>query len=167
MTNTTLDNTATLKEAKDLLRAEWEEGVECPCCTQFVKLYKRKITSSMAYALILLYRYFKNHPDQEWVHMNDYLNSIEGLPFPIKSGDNAKLRYWDLLEEKPEQRDDGSNRAGYWKLTQLGRDFVRGEATVQSHAKVFNSKCYGLTGEQITIHEALGDKFNYTELMSI
>jgi hypothetical protein len=161
---TTLPSTATLKEAKDVLRAEWNEGIECPCCTQFVKLYKRKITSSMAYALILLYRYFEANPDQEWVHMNDYLNTLD-IPFPVKSGDNAKLRYWDLLEEKPEQRDDGSNRAGYWKLTELGREFVEGEITVRSHAKVFNSKSYGLTGVDVTIHEALGNKFNYDELM--
>lgn len=161
-----LPNTATLKEAKDLLKNEWSDGVECPCCTQFVKLYKRKITSSMAYALILIYRYFKNHPEKEYVHMNDYLNSIEGLPFAIKSGDNAKLRYWGLMEEKPEVRDDGSTRAGYWKITELGKQFVEGDTAVQSHAKVFNSKSYGLEGELITIQDALGNKFNYDELMS-
>lgn len=156
----------TLQEAKDILRAEWNDGVECPCCTQFVKLYKRKITSSMAYALILIYKYFKMiEPGAKWVHMNDYLNGIEGLPYPIKSGDNAKLRYWDLMREKTELRSDGSNRAGYWQLTDLGRAFVEGNASVLSHAKVFNSKCYAVEGKEITIREALGEKFNYTELM--
>lgn len=161
-----INDNSTLQETKQYLREHWDEGAECPACTQFVKIYRRKITSSMAYALILLYQYFESNPDQEYVHMNDYLNSIEGLPFPVKSGDNAKLRYWDLLEEKPEQREDGSNRAGFWKLTELGRQFVQGEATVKSHVKVFNSKRYGeLLGEEITIREALGNKFNYNELM--
>lgn len=166
MNNTQLPANATLEEAKNLLRQEWAEGIECPCCTQFVKLYRRKITSSMAYALILLYRYFRDNPGEEWVHMNDYLNSLD-IPFPVKSGDNAKLRYWGLLEEKPEKREDGSNRAGYWKVTELGSQFVEGDTAVQSHAKVFNSKSYGLVGEPISIHEALGDKFNYKELMEV
>lgn len=165
--NTPLPANTPLTEAKEFLRDNWDEGAICPCCTQTVKLYKRPITSSMAYALILLYKHFEKNPDQEWVHMNDYLNSIEGLPFPVKSGDNAKLRYWELLEEKVEVRDDGSKRAGYWKLTQLGRDFVEGRTTVQSHARVFNSKSYGLIGDLVDIHQALGNKFNYSELMSL
>lgn len=163
---TEITDNSTLHDTKQYLREHWDEGAECPACTQFVKIYRRKITSSMAYALILLYQYFENNPGQEWVHMNDYLNSIEGLPFPVKSGDNAKLRYWDLLEEKPEMRDDKSDRAGYWKITELGRQFVQGEVTVKSHVKVFNSKRYGdLIGEEITVHDALGSRFNYSELM--
>lgn len=163
----TLPDTTQLSEVKQNLRDNWNEGIECPACTQFVKIYKRQITSSMAYALILLYRYFDKNPGEEYVHMNDYLNSIEGLPFPVKSGDNAKLRYWGLLEEKPEVRDDSSKRAGYWKITEMGKQFVRGEIGVQSHARVFNSKAYGLIGDVIDIHQALGNKFNYGELMAI
>lgn len=155
---------ASLQEAKNLLRDKWDDGVECPCCTQYVKLYRRKITSSMAYGLILVYRYFEDHPDMEWLHMTNYLNLLD-IPFPVKSGDKAMLRFWGLIEGKPEMREDKSNRAGYWKITDLGREFVRGVATVKSHAKIFNSKCYGLTGEQITIYQALTEKFIYSELM--
>ena len=158
---------ASLKEAKDYLRENWDKGgAICPCCTQVVKLYHRPISSSMAHALILIYKYLDNHPDMEWVHMNNYLNTLD-LPLPVKSGDNAKLRYWGLIEEKKEMREDTSKRAGYWKLTELGRQFVEGKTGVQQYAKIFGSKCYGLAGEHIGIEDALGKKFNYKELMEL
>ena len=165
MTDTKLPATATLEEAKQVLRDGWIEGVECPCCTQFVKQYHRKITSSMAYGLILVYRYFENHPEEQYVHISDYLNSLD-IPGAIRNtGDITKLKYWDMIEEKVQMRDDGSKHAGYWAITERGRQFGRGEITVESHVKLFNSKSYGLTGEQTSIQEALGEKFNYTELM--
>lgn len=164
---TTLSRNATLEEAKKFLRDNWDDGAICPACTQVVKLYKRPITSSMAYALILIYKYLESHPDMEWVHMNNYLNTIEGLPFPVKSGDNAKLRYWGLIEEMLEVRKDGSKRAGYWRVTELGKQFVNEEIGVQEYAKVFGSKCYGLAGEHVGIKDALGKKFNYKELMAL
>lgn len=160
-----MPNTATLGEVKQKLADNWEMGIVCPACSQYVKLYKRKITSSMAYALILLYRYFEKNPQAEYVHMNDYLNSIEGLPYPVKSGDNTKMQYWKLIEKMDATREDGSNRVGYWKITDLGKDFVRGLVTMRTHALLFNSKCYGFKGVDITIQEALSDKFNYNELM--
>ena len=33
----------TLEEAKQFLRDRFENGAECPCCKQYVKLYKRKL----------------------------------------------------------------------------------------------------------------------------
>lgn len=32
----------TLEEAKQFLRENWEEGADCPCCTQKVKLWKNR-----------------------------------------------------------------------------------------------------------------------------
>lgn len=162
-----LPNTATLGEAKQFLRDNWDkDGAICPCCTQIVKLYKFKLRSSMAICLILMDKYFRNHPEEEYVHMTNYLNSID-LPGSIRnSGDNAKTRYWGLTEKKEGKREDGSKRVGYWKLTEKGRQFVRGEITVPQYAKLFNNKSYGLTGDEISIREALGTKFNYDELMN-
>ena len=53
---TPLPEDATLEQAKEWLRVRFNEGAECPCCLQHVKLYRRPITSSMAYVLILLHR---------------------------------------------------------------------------------------------------------------
>ena len=32
----------TIKEGKEYLRKNFNEGVNCPCCNQFVKLYKNQ-----------------------------------------------------------------------------------------------------------------------------
>lgn len=119
----------------------------------------------MAYALILINKYFKANPGMQTVHISDHLNSLE-IPGAVRNtGDITKLRYWNLIEEDLRVREDGSKRAGYWKITELGREFAEGKVAVQSHAKVFNAKCYGLEGEPISIQDALGNKFNYDELM--
>jgi len=36
----------TILEAKQLLKDNFAQGIECPCCGQFVKRYKRKLNST-------------------------------------------------------------------------------------------------------------------------
>ena len=37
---------------------------------------------------------------------------------------------------------------------------------VPSHAELYDNRLLGFSDEQISIHDALGKRFNYTELMS-
>jgi hypothetical protein len=46
----------TLAEAQDWLRERLPDGAKCPCCTQFAKVYRRKINSAMAWQLIEAWR---------------------------------------------------------------------------------------------------------------
>ena len=139
------------------------EGKKCPHCNQYVKLYKRKITSSMAYALILIQKYFDNN-DEEWLHVTNYLSKLN-IPTAVKGGDFAKLMHWKLLIKMKETRDDGSDRVGYWKVTQKGKDFIKGNVKVPKFAGIYNQKFYGFSGDLISIKDALGTKFKYDELM--
>jgi len=86
MTDTTLDKFRTVSQAREEVFNGYEEGMHCPVCSQFVKLYKRKLTSSMAYALILIHWYFKNNPEEKWLHVEKYLKSIESVPQSDKRG---------------------------------------------------------------------------------
>ncbi|MCA9495771.1 MAG: hypothetical protein KC589_02420, partial [Nanoarchaeota archaeon] len=64
-------NELTLEQAKKILRESIEkDGATCPCCNQFVKAYKRKITSSMAYSLIRIVKHLKYESDVEF-HLQD------------------------------------------------------------------------------------------------
>lgn len=160
----------TLEEAQDFLIRHFEEGADCPCCGQFVKLYKRRLYSSMAYALILIDRYFR-HPDAEmWLHVPSYLDAV--LPPSVavanRGGDWAKLQHWDLIEPKPVVRDDGSSRAGFWRMTRTGRLFVMGLVSVPRHLYFFNQRVVDFLSadeERTSIQQALGDQFDYVELM--
>jgi len=157
----------TIQEAKQSLRANWEKGISCPCCGQFVKRYGRSITSSMAYGLILLHKYFVKNPSEEWLHVSSYFSDLN-IPSPVKQGmgDFAKLKYWGFIESAPEHRDDGSPRNGYWKITESGKMFAFGEMSVPSKIFLYDSKVVGIGENMMTIRDALRKKFDYSELMN-
>lgn len=146
----------TIEEAKQQLRDNWEQGLDCPCCGQFVKLYNRKLHTVMALMLIKLYKLGEGYH-----HIRDFIVT------PTGTNDFSKLRYWGLVAEMPKDESDSSKRtSGFWAVTTKGTDFVHGKQSVPSHVQLFNSKKYGFTGDQITIREALGNEFNYQELMA-
>lgn len=143
----------TLDQAKAWLRRHVEEGAHCPCCGQMAKVYPRRIHSSMARALIKMYR-----APGAWVRLTDILEHRQIV-------DAAKLRYWGLIEEEQERRPDGG-RAGWWGVTEAGRAFVEGRATVTKYARIYDGRCLRMTGPEVGITDALGDAFDYDELMS-
>lgn len=154
----------TVEAAKQFLRDNREEGAICPCCDQYVRLYRRKITSAMAYGLILPHRRSINFGDH-WIHVENYLKSLNDIPASIR-GDIAKLRHFGLIEAKQEDREDGSSRNGYYRMTGRGMSFVRDTLSVPEAVFIYNNKVEGHSEDQINIHGALGNKFNYDELMN-
>lgn len=147
----------TLGEARALLRELVDEGHDCPVCTQFAKVYRFHINASQAVAAIRIWR----KAGTEWADV-----SAMGLPHGLHAH-LSKLRFWGILEKPSElRRDDGSNRVGIWRITSLGESWIRGETTVPSHARIYNNRCLGLVGEPTTIQQALGKRFDYSELMA-
>jgi hypothetical protein len=142
----------TLGEARDKLRELVEDGEHCPCCTQFAKVYKRRIHASMAATLIRMYRAV---PPEQFMYLPD---------IPQKARDCTFLRYWDLIAEESVVRPDGG-RAGWWRVTREGHLFVRGEVFTPKYARVYDGRCLGFEGDAVSIHDCLGKKFNYRELM--
>lgn len=154
----------TLEEAKELLKSELREelskGARCPVCTQFSKMYKRPLYGTIAQDLIRLYRACEF--DSNFYHIGEFSSRKAS-----GGGDFAKLVYWGLVEEKEKDEDDTTTRtSGYWRITGKGELFVQGEITVPSHVKIYDGRCLGLTGEQVSIKDVLGDKFDYEELMN-
>lgn len=143
--------------ARAHLKAHAAEGTSCPVCEQFVKLYKRKLNSAQAYALIGLVRIWIKSPD-------DYVQFTGKHKYRDGGGDFAKLRFWGLIEEK-QNDDDKKRNSGYWKPTVKGCNFVNNKIRVASHVIILMGKVEGFTEETIDITDALGDKFDYTELM--
>jgi hypothetical protein len=161
----------TLEDAKKWLRTRFGKGAACPCCNQFVKLYKRSLSKSSAYVLLLIARYYRRVEvrSEEWLHVPSYIAEVAvGNPRRAAAvrGDWAKMKFWGLIEEKPGTRDDGSPRVGYWRLTPLGRQFINREVKVPSHIYIYNGEpLQRAVEEQITIDDALSTEFNYAEIM--
>lgn len=154
--------TTTLLEAKQMVREGRETGVPCPCCEQFCKVYKRRLSSSMARALIEIVKVQEKSPGVKWLHVHKILTEqkLGG------SNDFALLRHWELVEEKPvdAMRDTGRT-SGMWRVKPLGIAFARGLVPATSHIFLYNNRLEGFSDSEITIQEALGKKFNYQELM--
>lgn len=146
----------TIQQAKDWLRKRLKEGADCPVCNQRVQMYRRKINSGMARALIQIYR----HAGTEWTRVQD-------IPDAPRGGDYGKLRFWGLLEPRGDDAEDG-NSAGYWRITDAGEAFVLGRLNVPSHVGTYNNRGYQLNDDEFTnidIRAALGNKFDYDELL--
>jgi hypothetical protein len=140
----------TLGEVKTIMRHAVRKGIHCPGCTQHAKIYRRKINSTMARALITLWR------AGEGFHHGP---SLRGDTHEL-----SQLKWWELIEEEPIVREDGG-RAGYWRITEKGEWFVKGESMLPRIARIYDSKVLNLVGEPVNIRHCLGSRFNYEELM--
>jgi hypothetical protein len=155
----TIPDTATLATARDWLRERIDNGQHCPCCTQFAKVYRRKVTSPMARVLIAMHA--------ERVDGTDVFVNLPRLG--LSRGDEAKARYWGLIEPMPDTvRDDGSTRTGWWRLTPYGRAFVRNQVKIPKYVRIYDGRCIGYADDdaEVSILDALGTRFNYSELMA-
>jgi len=149
-----------LAEAREKVQENRGDGLTCPCCDLFAKVYRRTITSTMARWLIELVNRYQVTPG--WYSYN----SGWSLKIMRGSGDIAKLLYWGLVERKAKDpADDSVKHSGLWRPSRAGISFVYGSLTVQKNALVYGGKCLGLEGDNISIRDALTSKFNYSELM--
>ena len=146
-------------EQKQITIPDADKGYECPCCGQFVKTYHRRLNSSMSCVILLIYRSGK----RGFFHVENWLKEIGRSEL---RADFHKLRYWNLLEKKIEDREDGSGRNGHYKITGRGIMFAEGSLRVQEKAVIFNGKLKYFEGNEVEIKQCLGKRFSYEELMS-
>jgi len=145
----------TLADARAWLADQLQRsGAICPCCSQLAKVYKRKLNSNMARTLIIGYRTVQ----MAWFHAPTTVGD---------RGELAKLRYWGLVEEEQTLRGDGG-RAGWWRVTPKGQQFILGQIELPAHALVYDGALLRLDESDgyISIRDALGEKFSYQELMT-
>ncbi len=143
------------------------DGVVCPCCDQFCKLYRRKLNSGMARALIAIAT-VQNRVETQTREL-DINFFVETPKLRFSNGEYARLRWWGLLEQRKLRQDEKESgekkNSGRWRLTDKGRQFVEGKIRIPRDIFIYNNVVTGFSIEDISIHEALGKKFNYDELM--
>jgi hypothetical protein len=149
----------TLAEAKTFIGQNFKTGVRCPCCEQLVKKYKRAINSGMAMSLIRLHK--MSEQKHTFYHLTDFLGNSHGQWW----SDFGKLQYWDLLLSMP-NTDSKKKRSGYWKITDEGKEFVKGRIKISKYGFFYNQKILGFEGPLVRIQDCLAEKFDYEKLMS-
>lgn len=132
----------------------------CLLCDQNAKAYRRKLYDSMAVGLIRIYK--RNFKNDEWIHIPSMFRDAK----ICSANDGSLLRHWGLIERLQSERDDGSDRVGFYRITDLGRAFAEEDVRIPSHAYLYNQILLGLDpSEKVSIKEALGKRFSYYELM--
>ena len=74
------------------------------------------------------------------------------------------LPLWGLAISK-DNEDETKKNSGFWKPTSRGIEFAKGKLTVPAVVVVFANMGQGFEGEQIDVRQALGESFDYGELM--
>lgn len=130
---------------------------KCPHCNHVSIEYRRSMNSNMAIALICLLK----SNEFDYVHMEELLR-LNGYK---RCGDFSYLVHYRFLEKLKEKRDDGSSKNGKYKITSAGIMFAEGKTTCKSTFIMEEGVFKGFDGKDITIKDALGEKFNYDQLM--
>lgn len=150
----------TLKHAKDWLREQlmpdgkFSTNAEpCPCCNRKAKIYKRKVHAQMARGLI---RFYKAGGGASFLHAPTVVPNYQNTDF-------ARLTHWGLVEEQDERQEDG-NRPGYYRVTELGEDFIFRRTFIDKYLFIYADRVWGREGK-VGIGACLGTKFNYYDLM--
>lgn len=154
MTVATPDDTDTIAHSREWLDENRGEGVSCPSCDQLVKVYRRKINAGMARTLITMY------------HKGGTQGFVHTPSLPGDTHEASQLSWWGFIEEEKMLREDGG-RAGHWRVTPEGEDWLLGRTKAAKYAFIYNGKLLNLDDEEsVLITDSLGTKFNYNELMS-
>ena len=146
----------TILEGRAHLSANFEKGTICPCCSQFVKVYKYKLYANSIKALIEL-----SHLGPGFHHISKYAEATKHRP---RAAHFADLRHWGFIRKSMEPV-DGKKSSGFWEITLEGHKFIYGKTTAKERVRIFNNNLFGFEGEEISVLQALGNKFNYDELM--
>ena len=130
------------------------EGSRCPCCDRMVKEYRRAMNADQARFLILLCREYLAHEPSTWIDVRR---------IDVRGGDYAKLIHWGLVENM-ENEDPAKRSSGMWRPTPKGLTFANGHSRQPSHVRLLDNKERGFSTTTVNIWQALGKKFNFSEL---
>ena len=149
---------STLDAAITPLNANLDDGVPCPVCRGYARRYRRKFNASMARSLCWLVRV--SGSKRQWVDVPNVAPS-----WLVRTNQLPTVRWWDLIERRPNDDDPRVKHSGFWRPTQDGINVVLNNYTIPSTVVTYKGDVQGYEGERITIRNALGVRFNYAEIM--
>lgn len=128
----------------------------CRACGRHAQVYNRSIHFTTAWQLIRLYRLGGAYG---FIHASRLIP-----PGQTGTGDLGKAKYFGLIEQKG--HDEGKKKhSGYWKLTERGVLFVRGNIPIEEFVGIFDDKVISKATKLVNIQDCLGKKFDYQKLM--
>ena len=150
----------TEEEFIPVLRDHWRKTIEdvggyCPCCERWGKIYKRPLNSTMARSLMWLVN--TPHRGDGWTHVPDVAPT-----WLLRAPQLTSLSYWGLVV--PFSKESKLLSSGLWKPTNNGIRFAHNELRVPKYVFLYNNRVLETTGEDVSIVECLGDKYDYNAI---
>lgn len=103
---------------------------------------------------------------QRFKQTGDWVCMPEVAPrYILRSNQWGTAAYWELIIQKPNDSDKRKRCSGYWKPTQKGIDFVERRCLIPRIVHLYDKQIQGYSTELISVDEALGDHYDYTEMM--
>lgn len=115
--------------------------VACPITGHVLALYRRPLTETHVKMLSFLFAISLTKPG--WHHYRAFSRGHS-------DGDLAKMRWWGLVESLDEVKDATAEdqRTGQWRITELGCQWLRGEAKIPRHQAIFRGEHLGAWDDQ-------------------
>ncbi|MFA6118098.1 MAG: hypothetical protein WC729_29195 [Sphingomonas sp.] len=161
---------SSLQEAREWTEQEkWKDGAICPCCAQPAKVYPWKLIFRTAVGLRDFYRLDRLTPGRYW-HRADAMR-VSTHPDLYQSGAVVMGHRWELLEEKSgtpesEAEEEDKFKDGFWRITQLGRDFVEDKVKMPKTLLLYNNKVVGrIDHPLVSFSDSLSVKFSRKQMM--
>jgi len=155
------DQNTFLNEGIIFVQLNKKDGCICPCCGRVCKVYKRSITGTML-------KSFSNLND---ITYGDFIFSgdkktyfhVSEFAYKHKIAEIAKLALWDFIE--PLRNEDTAKRcSGKWRITEKGKQFLKGSLSVPKYMHVYNDQVVGQSDKTVRAEDVANKKFNYQEI---
>lgn len=155
--------TLATERAALLQRLEAGQSSVCPCCDQTVAAYKRHLHAGQALWLVDLVKAWRaaGGTPETWIHKSAIKavgNDYGFLAYFIPEGHTEPLA-------RHAPREFGSAFSGMWQPTEAGLAWLRGEVKTPRYSMVYNRRVLSASAEGVTVEQALGAKFDYSEVM--
>lgn len=146
------------------IRAEWQstiakEGGVCCVCDRWGKIYGRNINKTMAVSLLWL---AQAPHDDGWVDVPN-----KAPRWVIRSNQLPTLKWWGLVERRPNDADSTNKHSGMWRVTPAGKAFALEGLSVPKRAFTYNDEVLGFGDDLVKIKDCFKTYFDYQEVMNL
>lgn len=126
----------------------------CNTCTRPLIEYKRTLTQGSLHSLVGLNLLHLEHPNQPYFHYLELIKKYAG------STDYSLLNHFGLIVSNPSE-------CGKWALSDLGRKFLNGEASIPRYLYFYLGKIIKESSERIHFNQVSKTKFNLAEVTQL
>ena len=149
-----------LEDLREVFQQQLKDGLFCPVCDRWGKIYKRPLNATMVRTLAWLWRLSAR--GEHWVDVpKEARNGAKTYDYTKQY---STLKHWGFLRHKKNLDKPKQKESGVWKPTQQVGFFLRGLIDVPKYAFTYNDSLRGFSKERASVRDIV-EGFNYVELM--